>query len=224
MIYSDKNLLTTISSKINNRVSYALEGSIFMAGGLMNWMQSSLQIFKNISETSEIASTVNPDSGVTIVPAFSGLGAPYWSSNSKAAIYGLTQDTGRSELIHASLQAISLQTHDLLEAFREDFENNNISLSNYLSIDGGMIENDWFVKNLADITKFDVYKAYTKESTALGASLVSAIGIGYFKGFDNIKSLTNKNNKLESTIDINLRKKIIENWHKAVKKTIEMAD
>jgi len=87
-----------------------------------------------------------------------------------------------------------------------------------------MIENDWFVQNLTDITKFDVYKAYTKESTALGASLVSAIGIGYFKGFDSIKSLTNKNNKLKSTIDKNLRKKIIENWHKAVKKTIEMAD
>ena len=87
-----------------------------------------------------------------------------------------------------------------------------------------MIENDWFVKNLADITQFDVCKAYTKESTALGASIVSAIGIGYFKGFDSIKSLTNKNDKLESTIEEKLRKKIIENWHRAVKKTIEMAD
>ena len=224
IIYSDKNLLTTISCKINNKVSYALEGSIFMAGGLMNWMQSSLKIFKDISETSNIASSVNPSSNVIIVPAFSGLGAPYWSSNSKAAIYGLTQDTGRKELIHASLQAISLQTYDLLEAFREDFESNDISLSNSLSIDGGMTENNWFVKNLADITNFNVYRAYTKESTALGASLVSAIGIGYYKGLNNIKSLTNKNNKLESTIDKNLRKKIIENWHKAVQKTIEMAD
>lgn len=223
IVFSDKNLLTTIACKINNKVSYALEGSIFMAGGLMNWMQSSLQVFENISETSKIASSVNPASAVIIIPAFSGLGAPYWSSNSKAAIYGLTQDTGRSELIHASLQAISLQTYDLLEAFKEDFENNNISLSNSLSIDGGMIENDWFVKNLADITEFDICRAYTKESTALGASLVSAIGIGYFKGFDNIKTLMNKNNKLKSTIDKNLRERIIENWHKAVQKTIEMA-
>jgi len=223
IVFSDKNLLTTIACKINNKVSYALEGSIFMAGGLMNWMQSSLQVFENISETSKIASSVNPASAVIIIPAFSGLGAPYWSSNSKAAIYGLTQDTGRSELIHASLQAISLQTYDLLEAFKEDFENNNISLSNSLSIDGGMIENDWFVKNLADITEFDICRAYTKESTALGASLVSAIGIGYFKGFDNIKTLMNKNNKLRSTIDKNLRERIIENWHKAVQKTIEMA-
>jgi glycerol kinase len=224
IVFSDKNLLTTIACKINNKVSYALEGSIFMAGGLMNWMQSSLQVFENISETSKIASSVNPASAVIIIPAFSGLGAPYWSSNSKAAIYGLTQDTGRSELIHASLQAISLQTYDLLEAFKEDFENNNISLSNSLSIDGGMIENDWFVKNLADITEFDICRAYTKESTALGASLVSAIGIGYFKGFDNIKTLMNENNKLKSTIDKNLRERIIENWHKAVQKTIEMAD
>ena len=224
IVFSDKNLLTTIACKINNKVSYALEGSIFMAGGLMNWMQSSLQVFENISETSKIASSVNPASAVIIIPAFSGLGAPYWSSNSKAAIYGLTQDTGRSELIHASLQAISLQTYDLLEAFKEDLENNNISLSNSLSIDGGMIENDWFVKNLADITEFDIFRAYTKESTALGASLVSAIGIGYFKGFDNIKPLMNKNNKLKSTIDKNLRERIIENWHKAVQKTIEMAD
>lgn len=224
IVFSDKNLLTTIACKINNKVSYALEGSIFMAGGLMNWMQSSLQVFENISETSKIASSVNPASAVIIIPAFSGLGAPYWSSNSKAAIYGLTQDTGRSELIHASLQAISLQTYDLLEAFKEDFENNNISLSNSLSIDGGMIENDWFVKNLADITEFDICRAYTKEFTALGASLVSAIGIGYFKGFDNIKTLMNENNKLKSTIDKNLRERIIENWHKAVQKTIEMAD
>jgi len=87
-----------------------------------------------------------------------------------------------------------------------------------------MIENDWFVKNLADITEFHVCKAYTKESTALGASLISATGIGYFKGFDNIKTLMNKNNKLKSTIDKNLRERIIENWHKAVQKTIEMAD
>ena len=223
MVFSNKNLLTTISYKINNKVSYALEGSIFMAGGLMNWLKSSLSLFKNISETSKIASSVNPSSNVIIVPAFSGLGAPYWSSDSKAAIYGLTQDTGRNELIHASLQAISLQTYDLLEAFRGDFEANNISLSNFLSIDGGMIENDWFVNNLADITNFDIHRAYTKESTALGASLVSALGIGFYKGLDNIETLRN-NNKLESTIDKNLREKIIKNWHKAVKKTIEMAD
>jgi len=87
-----------------------------------------------------------------------------------------------------------------------------------------MIENDWFVNNLANITNFDIYKAYTKESTALGASLVSAIGIGYYKGLDNIISLTNKNNKLESNIDKNLREKIIKDWHKAVQKTIEMAN
>ena len=122
------------------------------------------------------------------------------------------------------MQAVSLQTFDLLEAFRSDFECNNISLSNSLSIDGGMIENDWFVNNLANITNFDIYKAYTKESTALGASLVSAIGIGYYKGLDNIISLTNKNNKLESNIDKNLREKIIKDWHKAVQKTIEMAN
>ena len=155
IVFSDKNLLTTIACKINNKVNYALEGSIFMAGGLMNWMQSSLQVFENISETSKIASSVNPASAVIIIPAFSGLGAPYWSSNSKAAIYGLTQDTGRSELIHASLQAISLQTYDLLEAFKEDLENNNISLSNSLSIDGGMIENDWFVKSAWKYTRHD---------------------------------------------------------------------
>ena len=107
------------------------------------------------------------------------------------------------------MQAISLQTYDLLEAFREDFESNRI-LSNFLSIDGGMIENDWFVKNLADITNFNILKAYTKESTALGASLVSGIGIGYYKGFDNIKSLTNMSNKLQSTIDKNLRKKLLK--------------
>ena len=224
IIYSNKKLLTTISCKINNDVSYALEGSIFMAGGLMNWMQSNLKLFKNISETSKLASSVNPSSNVIIVPAFSGLGAPHWSPNSKGAIYGITQATGRGELIHSSLQAISLQTYDLLEAFREDFESNRISLSNFLSIDGGMIENDWFVKNLADITNFNILKAYTKESTALGASLVSGIGIGYYKGFDNIKSLTNMSNKLQSTIDKNLRKKIIEDWHNAVQKTIEMAD
>ena len=223
IVFSNKNLLTTISYKINNKVSYALEGSIFMAGGLMNWLQSSLNLFKNISETSKIASSVNPSSNVIIVPAFSGLGAPYWSSDSKAAIYGLTQDTSKNELIHASLQAISLQTYDLLEAFRGDFKANNISLSNFLSIDGGMIENDWFVNNLADITNFDIHRAYTKESTALGASLVSALGIGYYKGLNNIETLKN-NNKLKSTIDKNLREKIIKNWHKAVKKTIEMAD
>ena len=114
IIPSKTNLLSTILYRINNKVNYALEGSIFMAGGIMNWLQSGIGIVSNLSETSKIASSVAPDSSVVIVPAFTGLGAPYWSPNSKAAIYGITNETGRNEIIHSSLQAISLQTFDLL--------------------------------------------------------------------------------------------------------------
>ena len=224
IIPSKTNLLSTILYRINNKVNYALEGSIFMAGGIMNWLQSGIGIVSNLSETSKIASSVAPDSSVVIVPAFTGLGAPYWSPNSKAAIYGITNETGRNEIIHSSLQAVSLQTFDLLEAFRDDFAKNDIYISNFLSIDGGMIENNWFVKNLADISNFEIYKAVTKESTALGASIVSSIGAGCYNGLDEISTIFEKNKNIKPTMNSNLRKKIIKNWHKSVQKTIEVVD
>ena len=224
IVSSEKNLISTILYKINNNVDYALEGSIFMAGGIMNWLKSGIGIVNDLSETSKIASSVTPDSSVIIVPAFTGLGAPYWSPNSKAAIYGITNKTGRNEIVHSSLQAISLQTLDLLEAFISDFEKNDIYISNFLSVDGGMIENNWFIKNLADISNFEIYKALTKESTALGASIVSSIGAGCYNDLYEINTIFEKNKKIKPKMNNNLREKIIKNWHKAVKKTIEKVD
>ena len=223
IIYSEKKLLSTIFYKIDNKINYALEGSIFMAGGIMNWIKSNLGILNNISDSSKIASSVNPESKVVLVPAFSGLGSPHWSSESRGAIFGMSQDTGKDELIHSSLQSISLQTLDLMNAIKSDFSQNNIELSSLLKVDGGMIENQWFIQNLSSICNYQIYKASMKESTALGAALMSGIGVGFYSGVDDLQSLSIKRDQISPSMSSNLRNDIILNWNKAVKLTIEMA-
>tara|TARA_B110000003_G_scaffold110081_1_gene112722 strand:- start:1803 stop:3290 length:1488 start_codon:yes stop_codon:yes gene_type:complete len=223
IIFSKKKLLTTIAYKINNDISYALEGSIFMAGGLMNWLKSNLGFFDKISDSSEIASHADPESKIVIVPAHSGLGAPHWSSEARGSIFGMNQDTGVSELTHASLQSISLQTHDLMSAVRDDFLNNGLDLSTSLKIDGGMIENDWFIQNLSDITNSNIQKSFTKEATALGAAMISGLGIGFYSNFDDFKGFNLTKEQIIPNMHLDLREKIIRNWTKAIKLTIEMA-
>lgn len=223
IIYSEKKLLSTIFYKIDNKINYALEGSIFMAGGIMNWIKSNLGILNNISDSSKIASSVNPESKVVLVPAFSGLGSPHWSSESRGAIFGMSQDTGKDELIHSSLQSISLQTLDLMNVIRSDFSQNNIELSSLLKVDGGMIENQWFIQNLSSICNYQICKARTKESTALGVALMSGIGVGFYSGVDDLQSLSIKRDQISPSMSSNLRNDIILNWAKAVKLTIEMA-
>jgi glycerol kinase len=222
IIYSKKNLLSTIAYKIDNEVSYAIEGSIFMAGGLMNWAKSNLGIIDDIADSSDIAANVNPASKVVIVPAFSGLGAPHWSSDSKGTIFGMSQATGKEELIHSALQSVSLQTLDLIKAIKDDFLNNNLTLSSLLRVDGGMVENNWFIQNLSNICNYQIQKAFTKESTALGAALISGLGAGYYSGLDDLRNLSIKRDQASPDMDVILRRNIILNWDKAIKLTIDM--
>jgi glycerol kinase len=223
IIYSKKKLLTTISYKINDDLSYALEGSIFMAGGIMNWLKLNLGILDNVSDSSKIASSVDPSSKVVLVPAFSGLGAPHWSAEARGSLFGMTQDTGVPDLIHASLQSISLQTYDLMGAIKDDFSDNNLNLLNTLKIDGGMIENDWFIQNLSNICDYEIQKSFTKESTALGAAMVSGLGVGFYSGLEDFKGFYSNNEKITPKMKLELREKIINNWSKALKLSIEMA-
>ena len=223
IIYSKKKLLTTISYKINDDLSYALEGSIFMAGGIMNWLKLNLGILDNVSDSSKIASSVDPSSKVILVPAFSGLGAPHWSAEARGSLFGMTQDTGVPDLIHASLQSISLQTYDIMGAIKDDFSDNNLNLLNTLKIDGGMIENDWFIQNLSNICDYEIQKSFTKESTALGAAMVSGLGVGFYSGLEDFKGFYSNNEKITPKMKLELREKIINKWSKALKLSIEMA-
>ena len=223
IIYSKKKLLTTISYKINDDLSYALEGSIFMAGGIMNWLKLNLGILDNVSDSSKIASSVDPSSKVILVPGFSGLGAPHWSAEARGSLFGMTQDTGVPDLIHASLQSISLQTYDIMVAIKDDFSDNNLNLLNTLKIDGGMIENDWFIQNLSNICDYEIQKSFTKESTALGAAMVSGLGVGFYSGLEDFKGFYSNNEKITPKMKLELREKIINNWSKALKLSIEMA-
>ena len=189
----------------------------------MNWLKSNLGFFDKMSDSSEIASHADPESKIVIVPAHSGLGAPHWSSEARGSIFGMNQDTGVSELTHASLQSISLQTHDLMSAVRDDFLNNGLDLSTSLKIDGGMIENDWFIQNLSDITNSNIQKSFTKEATALGAAMISGLGIGFYSNFDDFKGFNLTKEQIIPNMHLDLREKIIRNWTKAIKLTIEMA-
>jgi glycerol kinase len=194
-----------------------------MAGGIVNWLRLNLGILDKVADSSKIASSVSPDSKVVLVPAFSGLGAPHWSAEARGSLFGMTQDTGVKELVHASLQSISLQTNDLIDAIQKDFSDNNLDLLASLKIDGGMIENDWFNQNLADICNYEIQKSFTKESTALGAAMIAGLGVGYYSGLDNFKGLYSENDKIIPIMDSGLRKKIINNWSKALKLSIQMA-
>ena len=220
-VKSNNRMLTTIAWKIDDTPTYALEGSVFIAGALVQWLRDQLNVIKNTSEIEDLAKSVSDNGGVTFISALSGLGAPYWNPNATGAIMGITRGTQKGHI--ARLQSISLQTLDLMNAIKSDFSQNNIELSSLLKVDGGMIENQWFIQNLSSICNYQIYKASMKESTALGTALMSGIGVGFYSGVDDLQNLSIKRDHISPSMSPNLRNDIILNWNKAVKLTIEMA-
>merc|ERR1712167_48793 len=174
--YSKNGLLSTVAYKINGEITYALEGSIFMAGAIIDWLKNNLQVFDNYSELHDILNNNSINSEIVMVPAFTGLGAPHWKPNSRASISGLTRDSNRNDIITSSVQSISLQTHDLIKAINEDTSNLFENPISSIKVDGGLIENDWFIQNLSDICNIKISKSNEQEATALGAASLSALG------------------------------------------------
>ncbi|MEZ5666778.1 MAG: glycerol kinase GlpK [Alphaproteobacteria bacterium] len=172
---SRNRLLTTMGYRLAGRPTYALEGSIFIAGAAVQWLRDGLKLIASAGETEALARAANPHSAVVFVPAFTGLGAPYWDPDARGAIFGLTRDTGIAEVVRAALEAVALQTRDLLQAMRGDGAD-----ATSLRVDGGMTANDWTMQALADLAGIPVERPRNLESTALGAAMLAGLQAGLF--------------------------------------------
>jgi glycerol kinase len=181
-LYSDNKLLTTIGYRIKGNTTYALEGSIFVAGSAIQWLRDGLSFFEDSKESEELSKKASKDSGVLVVPALTGLGAPYWDAEARGAIFGLTRDTSKEDVTKATLESIAFQSRDLVEAMKKDsasFER--------LMIDGGMVANDWFCQKLANILEVEVARPEIIETTSLGAAFLAGLKADLFEDLNALK-------------------------------------
>ena len=210
-IYSENRLLTTIGYKINGRTTFALEGSIFIAGSAVQWLRDGLGMFEDSFETEAMSKAAAEDSKVLVVPALTGLGAPYWDAEARGAIFGLTRDTGKEEITKATLESIVFQSKDLVEAMKAD----NASFQN-LMIDGGMVINDWFCQKLSNVLEVKVKRPEIIETTSLGAAFLAGLSSGIFEDFESL----NKSKKIEKTFVAKEEDHRYLEWKEAVKKVL----
>ena len=175
-IYSKNRLLTTIGYRINGKTTYALEGSIFIAGAGVQWLRDRMKFINKASETEKIVKSLKSNSGIYLVPAFTGLGAPHWNANARGVLSGVTRDTGPNEIVRAILESVCYQTYDLFEAMRHDGLKPKL-----VKVDGGMVMNNWFSQFLADVNNVKVLRPKIRETTALGASFLAGLKIGVYK-------------------------------------------
>ena len=211
---SSKNkLLTTVGYRLNGKTTYALEGSIFVAGAAVQWLRDGIGIINSAGTTEALASSLDSNNGVYIVPAFTGLGAPHWDPDARGAIFGITRDTGPAELVRATLESICYQTLDLLEAKRRDGVQ-----ATRLRVDGGMVGNQWFCGFLADILDITVERPVFTETTALGAAFLAGLQVGIFSSLEAIKEVWKVDQSFAPAIDTAERAKLVETWHQCVGK------
>jgi glycerol kinase len=216
MIMSQHRLLTTVAYRLQNITYYAMEGSIFIAGATIQWLRDALHLIANAKETETLVQTANPNSRVYMVPAFTGLGAPYWDPHARAAIFGLTRDSGIAELVRAALEAVAYQTKDLLQAMLADTQQNNT----ILRVDGGMVRNDWLVQFLADILNLPVERPSVTETSVLGAVYLAGLQVGIFHSLEHISQLWHCQQHFTPTMSEEERGHRYSGWSHAVQKVI----
>lgn len=214
-IYNDK-MLTTIAWTINGKTTYALEGSIFNAGTVVNWLIDDLAILESNKTSSEIASNLPNTNGVYFVPAFNGMGAPYWAGEARGAIVGLTRSANKNHIIRAGLESMAYNTYDIIKCMQT---NNNCQIKE-LRVDGGVSRNEFLMQFQADILAKKVVKASSSECTVLGTIYMTALSLGYYKNLSEIKNLITPSKIYTNKLNQNIRHQLINNWHKAVAKTI----
>lgn len=215
-IVSQNRLLSTVASRIGGHTAYALEGSIFMAGATIQWLRDKLGLFDDAAKSSELAKAADPNTNVMLVPAFTGLGAPYWDAAARAAITGLTRNDGAAEIVRAGLESVSFQTRDLLEAMAADLAAAGEPAPHALRVDGGMVVNDWFCQNLADLTGRVIERPVVTETTALGAAYLAALAAGLFQSTDEIAHAWRLERRFEPAMGQDQRDARYELWKQAV--------
>ena len=214
-IFSKNKLLTTICYRLNGKNTFALEGSIFIAGAGVQWLRDKLKLINNAYDTEQIAKSKKNNEGVYVVPAFSGLGAPYWRPDARGVITGLTRDSDWKTLVRAVIESVAYQSYDLFNAMRKDGLKPNI-----VKIDGRMVENDWFSQFLANIIDIKTERPKVLETTALGVALFAGYQIGIFKSLDQIKRKWKKDKTFKPKLSSTMRKKLLNGWKLSVEKTL----
>lgn len=208
---SGNQLLTTVASRLNGKVSYGLEGSVFVAGSAMQWLRDELGLIKMAAESEAIASNTGVVRDVYVVPAFTGLGAPYWDPYARGAILGLTRGTNSDQIVTATLQAIAFQTRDLIDAMSDDGLAPSV-----IRVDGGMVQNNWFLQFLADILNLPVERPVNVESTALGAAYLAGLCAGVFDSTATIAAMWQRDAEFSPSMGSDLRDTLLHGWKDAV--------
>lgn len=215
-VVESRRLLTTVLWQHQGQVQYALEGSIFSAGSAIQWLRDGLHLFEHVEETEALASQAKANSGVYLVPAFNGLGAPWWDPHARASLLGITRGTGRPEIVRAGLEASCFQTLDLLETAKAD----GTSMPHALHVDGGLCNNRWFLQNLADILQIPVRCPAIVETTAAGAAICAALGIGLIDVSEIRQSPSEDMQTYHPVMSLAARDEHYALWRKAVSRTL----
>jgi glycerol kinase len=218
MVRSQNRLLTTIAYRLNGETIYALEGSIFIAGAAVQWIRDGLKLVKHASETGPLARTADPSQHVYMVPAFVGLGAPWWDADARGAIFGITRNTGPAEIARAALEAVCYQTRDLLEAMRKDWTADG--KDTVLRVDGGMVASDWTMQFLADVLDAPVDRPTILETTALGAAWLAGMKAGVWPGMEEFAAGWARDKRFEPEMDADERAAKVAGWDDAVRRVL----
>ncbi|MFL0805443.1 MAG: glycerol kinase GlpK [Agarilytica sp.] len=212
---SQHRLLTTVAYQLDGEASYALEGSIFMAGAAVQWLRDEMKLIQRAEETENIAASIDDTNGVYLVPAFTGLGAPYWEPSARGALVGLSRGAGRAEVVRATLESVCYQTHDLTAAMAADSKT-----PHRVRVDGGMVANHWVLQYLADILNVTIDKPKVIETTALGAAFLAGLHVGIYKSLEDIRSTWQLEEQFSPNMSDAVRTEKLEGWRSAVKQVL----
>ncbi len=213
-IPSKNKMLTTIAYRLNGKTTYAIEGSIFVAGAAVQWLRDGLGLIQSAGETEAMANELHDNQGVYLVPAFTGMGAPYWDPDARGALYGLTRDTGPKELARAALESVCFQTMDLFDAMKNDG-----AVLDTVRVDGGMVNNNWLSQNLADILDTPVQRPRQTETTALGAAYLAGLQCGIYQSLDDLASNWQQDKAFTPAMPAETRTTATTGWADAVART-----
>ena len=213
LVESKNGLVTSIAVGFEDHVEYALEGSVFIAGAAIQWLRDELSVISTAAESSQYAERVPDSAGGYVVPAFTGLGAPYWNQRARGAIVGLTRGFNRAHLIRATLESLAYQTYDVVRAMERDAGTH----IGELKVDGGACANNFLVQFQSDLIGSDVVRPRCIETTALGAAYLAGLAVGYWQSLDDVKNNWSVDRVFTSTLEEEKRIKLLNGWHKAVK-------
>ena len=214
-IYSKNRLLTTVCYRINNKSTFALEGSIFVAGSGVQWLRDKMRLIKSAEETEKIIKLLKTNRGVYLVPAFVGLGAPHWNSEARGVLSGLTRDSGPKEIIRAVIESTAYQSYDLFRAMEDDGLRPKV-----IKVDGGMVKNNWFTQFLSNVVNIKIYRAKVEDSTALGASYMAGLYIGAYGSLNQIYNKWKADRKFIPRMKKSLRTDLLKGWDRAMRRTL----